>query len=117
MGLTGKAQRKRRLVEPRLPAGGRGDGAMPVFRATCSPLIHIHGFRGQGIAINDHPPDATDGIRRCRRGASARGTDAFPLPYQLPGDVDRVLYIKGAVSKVAGCVLAEKVAKKLAGEV
>jgi len=28
-----------------------------------------------------------------------------------------VLYIKGAVSKVPGCVLAEKVAKKLAGEV
>lgn len=90
---------------------------MPVLCPSGSPLIHMQGFRGQGIAINDHPPDATDGIRRCGRGASARGTDAFPLPYQLPGDVDRVLYIKGAVSKVAGCVLAEKVAKKLAGEV
>ena len=90
---------------------------MPVFRATCSPLIHMQGFRGQGIAINDHPPDATAGIRRCGRGASARRADALPLPDKLPGDVDRVLHIEGAVSKVSRRVLAEKVAKKLAGEV
>lgn len=88
---------------------------MPVLCPSGSPLIHRQGFWRQGVAINDHPQDATAGIRCCRRGASARGTDALPLPDKLTGHIDRVRYIEDAASKVSRGILAEKVAKKLAG--